>query len=289
MEAYFKKETSFSESSIESFLLYKIQSISHSGVNKYIKAFKQYCEFKQLELPKTVTKLKEHPKARILFSDTEIDSFISLDPPPSKYGVFWSILAYTGARPGEIVGLTQADIDPAQHVMYIHKTKTGVPRIIPVVKALQDLLYSYTKIANTNLLFPNEYKRTIPITYAAYMRNFEWRLEKLGIKKRVKPYSLRHSYITNSLGNGASLYAIQDVVGHSDSNTTRKYYHGNIDLMRKAAEKLPIAQKKQDPKALVDQMSDLIDEFFSKDPRYDIEELLEAKKHLYKSIKTDNK
>lgn len=287
--AYFKTNESFTESSVRDFLLVKHQTISPSGVNKYIKAFRQYCAYSQIKPFNFLSRVKERPMARVMLSDDEIEALAGLETDRydvGKFKTFWTTLAFTGARPQEICVLEPKHIDQGNHVLYIDQSKTGVARTVPILEPLRAVLYPYVAQLRRPFLF-SSYQSNSTLTHTAYMKDWKKRLALLGIEKDVKPYSLRHSFITNTLGQGANLYSIQDVVGHSDPTTTRRYYHGNIDLMRKAAEKLPLAKKQADPKVLVDQMSDLIDEFLKKDERFDEMEILEAKKHLYKAIKKD--
>lgn len=54
----------------------------------------------------------------------------------------------------------------------------------------------------------------------------------------ISPHSLRHSFITISLENGAKIEDVQDMVGHASMNTTRRYDHTNRVIMNNTSEKL---------------------------------------------------
>lgn len=284
IKAYHEVEEAYSPEGLEEFLTQKILSISPAGVNKYCKAFRYYCEFIGAKRPDSVVFLKERRKDRITLSDPEIEAMIAIKPPPSKWGTFWQTLAYTGMRPGELAALRISDIDLALKCIHVHHTKTGRPRTVPLIEPNYSSLCEYLKHIDGIFAFPVDKYRLKHIKDMDWLMDWRRRKVKCGIMKDAKPYSLRHSYITNTLQNGAVLFDIQDNVGHSSADTTKEYYHGNLELMRKAAQKLPLAQNHVNPREIVTQVCHLIDEFLKSD-RYDPEEILEAKKHLYRSVK----
>lgn len=62
-------------------------------------------------------------------------------------------------------------------------------------------------------------------------------LIKAGINKKISPHSIRHSFATHLLQNGASIRAVQELLGHASINTTQIYTHLNIKKLREDYEK----------------------------------------------------
>ena len=59
------------------------------------------------------------------------------------------------------------------------------------------------------------------------------RAKEAGIMKKVTPHTIRHSYATELLLNGADIRSVQELLGHTSLSTTQKYTHLNLDQLTK--------------------------------------------------------
>ena len=145
-------------------------------------------------------------------------------------------LIYSSAlRVSELVNLKIGDYYPEENLVRIVSSKRGKTRIVPVgSKAIQKideyLLSSRPKLQNANIsdaLFLSRFGR--PLTRLEVWKRLDEYGERLGTHFTV--HSLRHSFATHMLQNGASIVAIRDLLGHSDLRTTEVYTHlSNEDL-----------------------------------------------------------
>lgn len=175
-----------------------------------------------LEQPKTPQRL---PK---VVSVKEIDEMLHNNLTPLEH-VMMELLYSCGLRVSELVNLKLNDIDLSSKYVRCFG-KGSKERIIPigeqaktVVKEYfptRDLLIKKYNLTTKNLLIKdNGHFVTRQDVY-----NFIHAQGKL-IHKNISPHTLRHSFATHLLENGADLRVVQELLGHSDVSTTQLYTH----------------------------------------------------------------
>ena len=175
-----------------------------------------------LEQPKTPQRL---PK---VVSVKEIDEMLHNNLTPLEH-VMMELLYSCGLRVSELVNFKLNDIDLSSKYVRCFG-KGSKERIIPIgeqAKAMlkeyfptRDLLIKKYNLTTKNLLIKdNGHFVTRQDVY-----NFIHAQGKL-IHKNISPHTLRHSFATHLLENGADLRVVQELLGHSDVSTTQLYTH----------------------------------------------------------------
>ena len=134
-----------------------------------------------------------------------------------------------GLRVSEVCNLTinRVDLDTGKIRVL---GKGDKERIVPIPKGSIPLLKQYVSITRvnlvqkkTNIFFLNRFGRKITSKYVELL--LQRKCVELGFKKHITPHKLRHSYATHMLQGGADLRSIQEILGHSNIQTTEIYTH----------------------------------------------------------------
>jgi integrase/recombinase XerD len=133
----------------------------------------------------------------------------------------------TGMRRSELVHLRVEDIDSERMVIHIHKGKGGKDRDVPLCPRLLETLREYWRWKKPKTwLFPGQPRAEgRHLTDKAIWHVCNNATRHAGIKKRVSPHMLRHSFATHLLEDGADLATIQVLLGHADLEATSIYLH----------------------------------------------------------------
>jgi integrase/recombinase XerC len=162
-------------------------------------------------------------------------------------------IAYsTGLRVSELVGLDLTDLDLKSQQVLVRQGKGAkdrlVPMGVPAIKALE-LWYDKRELFKNNksgqALFLG--RRGGRLSDREVRRIVEHRLLEAGLDTQRSPHSLRHSFATHLLSNGADLKAIQEMLGHKSLSTTQRYTHLDLAALKKAYQVHPRAKKLTDP------------------------------------------
>ena len=133
----------------------------------------------------------------------------------------------TGMRRSELVHLRIEDIDSERMVIHIHKGKGGKDRDVPLCPRLLETLREYWRWKKPKTwLFPGQPRAEGKhLTDKAIWHVCHNAARHAGIKKRVSPHMLRHSFATHLLEDGTDLATIQVLLGHADLEATSIYLH----------------------------------------------------------------
>ena len=193
-----------------------------------------------LETPK-----KEHHLPDVLTLD-EIDSMIAqLDMSKAeshRNRAIIEMLYGSGLRVSELVNLRLSDIYRQEGFMRI-TGKGSKQRLVPISPVadrwlqywLEDRSKLDIKPEYSDIVFLNRYGRQL--TRAMIFTIIKTLAREADIHKNISPHTLRHSFATHLLQNGADLRIIQQLLGHEDITTTEIYTHIEIQDLREAIQK----------------------------------------------------
>src|ERR1700687_1383991 len=135
----------------------------------------------------------------------------------------------TGMRRAELARLKVSDVDSQRMIIRVAEGKGGQSRDPPLSPALSETLREYCRWRKPKLyMFPTRTRgRTLdqPISDKTVWIACSEAAHRAGIRKRVTPHTLRHSWATHLLEAGTDLRTIQVLLGHGDLETTAKYLH----------------------------------------------------------------
>ena len=150
-----------------------------------------------------------------------------------SYRVFYFTIYSLGLRLGEGLRLKIGDIDAARHRVHIRNAKGNKDRFVPLPDTTLETLRRFWSVhRNPVLLFPNRkgglkgsYTATTPLDRSGVQTTLRKVVETCGIKKKITPHCLRHSYATHLIESGVDLLEVQKILGHRSIVTTSKYTH----------------------------------------------------------------
>lgn len=151
-----------------------------------------------------------------------------------------SMFYSTGARIAEIQGATMSDLDFSAGRLKV-AGKGGDDRIVFLTPESMGFLNEYLAIRNRLFgnprgpLFVNKRGEGISIKgiYNLVMK----RAAAAGLSHKITPHTLRHSFATEILNQGADIRAVQEMLGHKSISTTQKYTHTTKERLKKVYNK----------------------------------------------------
>jgi site-specific recombinase XerD len=189
---------------------------------------------------------KRPERLPVILSEEEVTRLIE-SASTSYHRVILMTLYGTGLRREELCRLKVTDVDSQRMVIHVRQGKGNRDRDVPLSPRLLEVLRAYWKWRKpTTYLFPSYYtsRQEKPITSHTVWNAVREAARRAGIKKKVSPHLLRHSWATHLLERGTDLKTIQMLLGHFDLETTTIYLHlshGHLQSVNNPIEALAIS------------------------------------------------
>ncbi|OVE75366.1 site-specific tyrosine recombinase XerD [bacterium E08(2017)] len=226
------------------------RGMSVNSVSRRLVAIKVFFSYLQREglLASNVVEAMDSPKLwKVLpgvLSVKEVDRLLSVPSGDDRIAIrdkaMLELLYATGMRVSEIADLILGDLHFDSG--YLRCTGKGTKvRVVPFGEQSAEVLKKYIDQARPLFCREGQPANNVFLTYRGkpFTRKGIWKLiktyaRKAGITKNVSPHTLRHSFASHMLANGAPLRVIQELLGHADIATTQVYTHVDQGRLRAA-------------------------------------------------------
>ena len=215
------------------------RGLTARSVSRHLAAIRMFCRFlfREKMLAADITQTIDSPKLCRTLPQTldyqEVERLLAAPPPHRRLGLrdkaMLELMYATGLRVSEIAKLTLSEINLEAGFLRTFG-KGSKERIVPVGRQATDWLRQYLQEARPTIGKNGRNRAEIFLSTrgSPLSRKTIWHLIKkyarqAGIGKNITPHTLRHSFATHLLDNGADLRVIQEMLGHADIATTQIY------------------------------------------------------------------
>lgn len=176
---------------------------------------------------KKLPRFLEYDEVKKLLSTPPINTWLG-----ARDRAILETLYSTGIRVSELVALNMDDIDFLGEVVHV-RGKGKKERIAPIGSSALQVIQHYMEYRNkraqsndnfdAKVLFVNKHGRRL--STRSVRRKMDKYLKISGLDPEISPHTLRHSFATHMLNNGADLRSVQELLGHQSLSTTQIYTH----------------------------------------------------------------
>jgi site-specific recombinase XerD len=210
---------------------------SHSYVNQALSALR-FLHRAVLKEPAPVADIPRPKRKKTLpkvLSKAEVKRFLAALESP-KHRAIAFVLYSGGLRVSEAARLKITDIDSARGQIHVRQGKGRKDRYVMLSPLVLGVLRDYARVEKpSDWLFTAGHRKDRHITCRSIQDAVSKAATAAGIRKRVTPHMLRHSFATHLLEAGTDLRYIQELLGHARISTTVAYTH----VAKRDARKIP--------------------------------------------------
>ena len=233
---------------VENFIIYRFEKSKSSAALYYrtLKAaFNKALTWNYIQVnPWLLVKMPKFQKSRPAFiTEAELQKIIDKVEPESLKDIY-VFAFYTGLRLSELTNLKWENVNLKDGVIQIgdddFTTKAKKIRSVPLcLRASQVLSNRIPKIIHQNkknFVFTKS-SNGFPFSGDWLSKAFKRAVRAAGMDESIHYHSLRHSFASNLIKKGVSIYQLKDLLGHSSVSVTEIYSHLSIDTLKEAVNK----------------------------------------------------
>ena len=188
---------------------------------------------KLIPSPKVAKKIPHY------LSKKKIEELMSLPDLSTKKGLMHkSILEVfysTGLRISELAEIKVRNLDLNKKILKI-SGKGDKERIVIIGQIASESIKNYLRVSKNSdniYLYPSSNKMNSHISVSYVYKMVKKYLTMITNDEKMSPHSLRHSFATHLLDNGADLMSVKELLGHNDLSSTQIYTHISTDKIKK--------------------------------------------------------
>ncbi len=228
------------------------RDLAASSRARHLAALRAFFRFLRLEnrIPDDPTEFLESPRGwkrlpRPL-SGEEVGRLLAQPDPRTRLGardaLLLGLLYDCGLRVSELAALRLEQLDLEAWLIRV-RGKGGRERLVPFGEEARQAILRYLEGARPGTRRAASSPHLFPGARGGHLtRQRAWQIVKqhlrgAGVSRAVSPHTLRHSFATHLLDNGADLRSVQLLLGHADISTTQIYTHLSQQRLRRVHEK----------------------------------------------------
>lgn len=212
-------------------------------------AFNKAIDWNYIEAnPFVRVRLPKIPKKNPMFiNETELKSIIDSETNKDMKD-FYLLAFHSGMRLSEIINLEWDGVDLIQRVIIVKNTdtfttKSKKERTIPINETLYNMLIKRVpKVFSINKI-KYVFEKCEGVKYNPFYVSKKFKkavLKTKGINHNIHLHNLRHSFASNLVAKGVSIFIVKELLGHKDITTTQIYSHLKIESLKEAVKLLEI-------------------------------------------------
>ena len=220
--------------------------ISNSSINRKMSSLKSFYTFLQRTGQVDKNPLAQHKslkvakKVQVPFTIDEVHGVLTaleqeLDFSHVRDQFMVALFYATGIRRAELIGLKKNAVDVESNMLKV-LGKRNKERLIPLIPSV---VHAYTKYMvarsklNTTVDFLIVTDKGNKMYETFVYRKINGYFSKVSLKVKKSPHILRHSFATHLLNEGADLYAVKELLGHSSLASTQVYTHTTLENLKR--------------------------------------------------------